>query len=139
MAEGLLRSMAMERGLHVQIDSAGTGSAHVGEAPDPRAQAEMRKHGMDISDLRARQFTRADFEDFDLLLAMDRQNLRDMQRLAPTPELAAKARLMLGLLPGRDGQDVPDPWFGGDEGFQAVHALLKDSIAALLDQLEHEA
>lgn len=137
MAEGLLREMAKQRGLPLATDSAGTGSAHIGEAPDPRAQAEMRRHGIRIDDLRARQFTREDFEDFDLLLAMDRQNLADMRRLAPTAELAAKVRLMLDHGPGPTGRDVPDPWFGGSEGFRPVHDMLKQAVAALIDELEH--
>lgn len=138
MAEGLLREMAKQRGLSIQTDSAGTGSAHIGEAPDPRAQAEMRRQGIRIDDLRARQFTPADFEGFDLLLAMDRQNLADMRRLAPTPELAAKARLMLDLAPGPKGREVPDPWFGGSEGFRPVHDMLREAAEALIDELEHE-
>ena len=138
MAEGLLRRMAMQRGLDIQTDSAGTGNSHIGQAPDPRAQTEMRRHGINITDLRARQFTRADFEHFDLLLAMDQQNLKDMQRLAPSPELAAKARLMLDWSTDRKGGNVPDPWFGGSEGFGPVHNMLKDALGNLLNELEHE-
>src|SRR5690606_38564008 len=128
MAEGLLREMAKQRGLQIQTDSAGTGDAHIGQAPDPRGQAEMRRHGSRISDLRARQFTRADLERFDLLLAMDQQNLSDMQRLASSPELAAKARLMLDRSNDRKGGDVPDPWYGGSEGFGPVHNMLKEAL-----------
>lgn len=138
MAEGLLREMAKQRGLQVETDSAGTGNSHLGQAPDPRAQAEMRKHGIDISDLRARLFTRADFKRFDLLLAMDRYNLKDMQRLSPSDSHAAKARLLLDWSLERPGADVPDPWFGGSEGFGPVHDMLKVAISALLDELEHE-
>lgn len=138
MAEGLLREMAKQRGLQIQTDSAGTGDSHIGQAPDPRAQTEMRRHGIRISDLRARQFTRADFERFDLLLAMDQQNLSDMQRLASSPELAAKARLMLDWSNDRKGGDVPDPWYGGSEGFGPVHNMLKEALENLLDEWEHE-
>ena len=138
MAEGLLREMAKQRGLDIITDSAGTGNSHLGQAPDPRAQAEMHKHGIDISDLRARQFDRADFEHFHLLLAMDRYNLKDMQRLSPSDGHAAKARLMLDWSPDRPGSDVPDPWFGGSEGFGPVHDMLKEAMDALLDELEHE-
>ena len=138
MAEGLLREMAKQRGLHIRTDSAGTGNSHIGQAPDPRAQTEMRRHGININDLRARQFNRSDFERFDLLLAMDQQNLKDMQRLAPSPELAAKAHLMLDWSTDRKGGNVPDPWFGGSEGFGPVHNMLKDAVSSLLDELEHE-
>ncbi len=139
MAEGLLREMAKQRGINIQTDSAGTGNSHLGQAPDPRAKAEMRNHGIDISDLRARLFTRADFDRFDLLLAMDRYNLKDMQRLSPSDRHAAKARLMLDWSPDRPGSDVPDPWFGGSEGFGPVHEMLKKAIDALLDEIEHES
>lgn len=139
MAEGLLRTLAQQRGLAVFTDSAGTGSSHLGQAPDRRAQAEMRMHGMDISDLRARLFTSADFSRFDLLLAMDSRNLADMRRLAPGPDLAAKARLMLDWSSRDKGGDVPDPWYGGQEGFTHVHRLLDEAIGNLLQELGNEA
>ncbi|MBK9419758.1 MAG: low molecular weight phosphotyrosine protein phosphatase [Flavobacteriales bacterium] len=136
MAEGLLRAKVMERHLSITTDSAGTGRSHLGQAPDPRAQAEMKKHGIDISDLRARQFSRDDFERFDLLLAMDSQNLREMQRLAPSPELGRKARLMLDWSSTEKGGDVPDPWYGGSEGFAPVYHLLDASLETMLDELD---
>jgi len=139
MAEGLLRHLAAERGMAVITDSAGTGSSHLGQAPDPRAQAEMRKHGLDIGDLRARLFTAADFSRFDLLLAMDRSNLADMLELAPSAAMAAKARLMLQPSPGLPGGDVPDPWYGGPAGFTEVYHLLHQAVETLLDELAHEA
>ncbi|MBK8583364.1 MAG: low molecular weight protein-tyrosine-phosphatase [Flavobacteriales bacterium] len=135
MAEGLLRAKVMERRLSITTDSAGTGDSHLGQAPDRRGQAEMKKHGIDISDLRARLFTGKDFERFDLLLAMDSQNLRDMQRLAPSAELAKKAKLMLDWSPTDKGGDVPDPWYGGSEGFVTVYDLLDASIDTLLNEL----
>lgn len=136
MAEGLLRDLARQRSLSITTDSAGTGSYHVGEAPDPRAQAEMRSQGHDISDLRARQFIRADYDRFDLLLAMDRNNLHDMLHLAPSEALAGKARLMLDWSTAHPGQDVPDPWFGGAEGFSHVYRLLQDAMNNLLDEFQ---
>lgn len=135
MAEGLLRALAEQRGLSIITDSAGTDDHHAGEAPDRRAQAEMRSHGLDISDLRSRLFVRADFEHFDLLLAMDRNNLRDMLRLAPSVQHAAKARLMLDWSTHAHGGDVPDPWYGGAEGFTHVYGLLEDAVNNLLDEL----
>ena len=136
MAEGLLRDLAERRGLSITTDSAGTSRNHIGEAPDPRAQAEMRQQGFDIGDLRARQFVSADYERFDLLLAMDGSNLRDMLRLAPSAPLATKARLMLDWSTAMAGSDVPDPWYGGAEGFTHVFRLLEDAINNLLDELE---
>ncbi len=138
MAEGLLRHLAAQRGLHIETDSAGTGSGHIGEAPDPRAQAEMRKHGMDISDLRARRLVRTDLERFDLLLAMDHHNMADMLKLAPSPALAGKVRLMLDWSPGHAGGDVPDPWYGGSADFAEVFRLLEEAVGALVDELAHD-
>ncbi|MBL0126207.1 MAG: low molecular weight phosphotyrosine protein phosphatase [Flavobacteriales bacterium] len=136
MAEGVLRQRAKERGIAIATDSAGTGDYHVGEAPDPRAQAAMRKQGMEISDLRARQFTAKDFEHFDILLAMDADNLRNMTRLAPDPTLAAKACLMMDFAPEHPLREVPDPYYGGDDGFDGVFAMLDEAINLLLDGIE---
>ena len=87
MAEGILRHLAHEQGITVITDSAGTSDYHVGEAPDPRAQAAMVRQGMEIGDLRARQFRASDFTEFDIILAMDASNLSNMRALAPTAEL----------------------------------------------------
>lgn len=133
MAEGVLRHRAEERGVEVMTDSAGTGDYHVGEAPDRRAQAAMKRQGMDISDLRARQFEPRDFDRFDLLLAMDANNLRDMRRLAPSPELAAKAMLIMDHAPAHALREVPDPYYGGDDGFDAVFEQLDEACQRLLD------
>ncbi len=136
MAEGILRHLARERGLTLITDSAGTSDYHVGEAPDPRAQAAMRRKGMDIGDLRARQFVAADYTHFDVILAMDASNLRNMHALAPNADLASKARLVMEHAPHHPLREVPDPYFGGDEGFDAVHAMLTEALSALLDDLE---
>lgn len=136
MAEGILRHMIREQGLDWTTDSAGTGDYHVGERPDSRAMATMQQHGMDISDLRARQLKPPDFDEFDLLLAMDASNLRNMQRLAPDEARATKARLILDHAP-EHGSEVPDPYFGGDDGFEEVHTMLEAACTNLLDQLRH--
>lgn len=135
MAEGVLRHLARERGIAIETDSAGTGDYHVGEPPDHRAQAAMRRHGLDISDLRARQFVREDYERFDLLLAMDAENLKNMRRLAPSQEHARKAVLIMDHAPQHPLREVPDPYFGGDEGFDEVHAMLHQACSNLLDDL----
>lgn len=136
MAEGVLRTMARERGIAISTDSAGTGDYHVGEPPDRRAQAAMRKHGDDISDLRARQFVQADFDRFDILFAMDADNLRNMHRLAPSPEHASKAMLIMDHAPEHPLREVPDPYFGGDEGFDEVYRMLVEACSNLLDGIE---
>ena len=136
MAEGILRHLARERGLTLFTDSAGTSDYHLGEAPDLRAQAAMRRKGMDIGDLRARQFVAADYTRFDVILAMDASNLRNMHALAPNAALASKARLVMDHAPHHPLREVPDPYFGGDEGFDAVHAMLTEALSALLDDIE---
>lgn len=139
MAEGILRHLARERGIAIRTDSAGTSDYHVGEAPDHRAQAAMKRKGIDISDLRARQFVAHDLEEFDIILAMDASNLQNMQKLAPNAALAAKARLIMDHAPEHPLREVPDPYFGGDEGFDAVYHMLVDACNALLDDLEQRA
>jgi protein-tyrosine phosphatase len=136
MAEGILRHLADERGITIRTDSAGTGDYHVGEAPDPRAVRAMQRHGIDITDLRARQFTAADYHAFDLILAMDATNLRNIRDLAPDAELLEKARLVMDHAPGHPLREVPDPYFGGNEGFDQVHAMLVQACSRLLDELE---
>lgn len=132
MAEGILRHMVRAGGLDWTIDSAGTSGHHAGEAPDRRAQQAMAQRGMDISDLRARQVRRADFGAFDLVLAMDRSNLEDLRSLAPDPERAAKVKLIMDFLPGNPQREVPDPWYGGPEGFAQVHDMLALACTKLI-------
>ena len=115
-AEGVLRGRAAAAGLEgLHIESAGTHGYHVGEPPDPRTVEAAARRGYDLSGLRARKLRSADFTDFDLLLAMDRGHLRIMERLRP-PETTAQLRLFLE-------REVPDPYYGGDDGFAAVLAV----------------
>ena len=133
MAEGILRDMVAKQALPWRTDSAGTGDYHVGEAPDKRAVRAMHDKGIDIIDLRARQLRPSDFEEFDLLLAMDASNLKNMQAVAPSEELAGKARLMMDYAPELPLREVPDPYFGGDEGFVAVYEQLTVACRNLID------
>lgn len=135
MAEGILRHKVREAGLAVDTDSAGTSHHHVGEAPDHRAIKAMQGHGIDISDLRARQFTADDYHRFDRILAMDESNLSNMLALAPNAELAQKAMLIMDLVPGHAMRSVPDPYFGGDEGFEQVHHMLSAACDVLMKDL----
>lgn len=135
MAEGVLRAKAMERRLPVTTDSAGTSGFHTGESPDPRAQKAMRASGIDISDLRARELSEEDFHLFDLLLVMDQENLDNALVLAPDAALAQKVKLMMDYAPAHPEREVPDPYFGGDEGFMHVHRMLDVACDNLLDEL----
>ncbi|GAJ29998.1 low molecular weight protein-tyrosine-phosphatase [Acidomonas methanolica] len=117
LAEAAMRAEAERRGLRLDIDSAGTGSWHAGEAPDPRARATARRYGLDIDALSARQIEAADFERFTHILALDASHLHALRRLAPA-EARAKITLLLDHLPGREGSDVDDPYFGPASGFE---------------------
>lgn len=131
LAEGAMRRLVEIEAAAVRIDSAGTGDWHIGRAPDPRAQAEALRQGLDISMLRARQVTAEDFHRFDHIVAMDAQNLADL--LAMRPE-GAQARLSR-LLDHVGGGDVPDPYYGGDDGFTETFRLVENGARALLQAI----
>ncbi|HEY1071722.1 low molecular weight protein-tyrosine-phosphatase [Brevundimonas sp.] len=116
LAEAAFREEARRLKLEVVVDSAGTGGWHVGEPPDPRAQAVARRNGVDISALRARQVKPADFRRFTHVVALDDDNLANLRRLAPA-DATAELSLLLDHVEGREGQPVADPYFGDDDGF----------------------
>lgn len=135
MAEGILRDMIRKEGLPWETDSAGTSDYHVGEAPDRRARDTMTERNIDINDLRARQLRSSDFEEFDHLLAMDESNLKNMLAVAPNADLAKKARLIMDHAPDHPLREVPDPYFGGDEGFVEVFDMLTVACRELLNDV----
>jgi protein-tyrosine phosphatase len=130
--EGVARQLAQAEfpGLALQFDSAGTASYHVGDAPDPRTRSAAKRRGYDLSALRARQLSVADFEHFDLLLAMDEENLKEMRALAPA-NARERARLFLGYAPELKLRAVPDPYYGGPEGFETVLDLAEHGCRSL--------
>lgn len=131
LAEGAARAAFAAAGIAATLDSAGTGDWHVGRPPDVRAQAEARRRGTDIGNLRARQLTRDDFYRFDLILAADDNNLRDARAMAPA-DARAKLRLMLDLVPGRRGDSVADPYYGDAGGFGVTWNDVSAVAAALV-------
>ncbi len=133
LAEGALRAEAHRRGLDLIVDSAGTGDWHAGEPPDERAVAVAARHGVDITALRARQVTRADFTRFDHIVALDHDNLKNLRRLAP-PDATAELSLLLDHVPGREGQAVADPWFGEAEGFDVTWAEVTAAARGLAER-----
>jgi len=139
MAEGLFRRELERRGLDhlVQVDSAGTGPWHVGEPPDARAQRAIARRGVDISSLRGRQVKHADLNAFDLILAMDGENLSDLLAMA-NDEQAGRIRLFLEFAPQAGTREVPDPYYGGEEGFEHVLDLLQQAASGLADHVEEE-
>lgn len=135
-AEAVMRQRLQQAGLadRIEVDSAGTGDWHVGKAPDSRTQQAASRRGYDLSSLRGRQVSVDDFARFDLILAMDGANLRDLQRMRP-----AQARGELDLYLRRfelAEDDVPDPYYGGSEGFEHVLDLLEQASDALLIELK---
>lgn len=128
MAHGVFHDKAKDAGLTVVVDSAGTGDWHVGNPPDPRACNTAAGRGHDIIDLRARQLCRADFAEFDLIVAMDRSNLRALEEMRPA---GARARLQLFCHP--QSADVPDPYLDG--GFARVLDMIEQGADALITEI----
>jgi protein-tyrosine phosphatase len=121
-------------GLAVEVDSAGIGDWHIGEPPDRRAQAAARRRGLDMSGLRARQVVHEDFTRFDLILAMDRENLEELRRRAPV-QYRERVKLFLEFAPELELRDVPDPYYGGEAGFEEVLDLAEQAARGLLRHL----
>ena len=134
MAEGIFRQRAQEMGLDLSFDSAGTGGWHIGEQPDSRMMATGKNRGVDISDLRARQFELGDFDRFDRIFAMDQSNLQNVLKLARDDYDRKKVSLLLdALYPGQD-QSVPDPYFGGQRGFEDVFDMIDEAAQKILSE-----
>ena len=139
-AEGVLRHLAAHEapGLALEIDSAGTADYHIGAPPDVRSQRAALRRGIDISGLRARQVTAADFERFDLILAMDQENLSELQALKPRGSHAL-VKPFLEYAPQTKVRDVPDPYYGGDSDFERVLDLTTAASRGLLAALKEGA
>jgi protein-tyrosine phosphatase len=138
LAEHLFLQLGAQAGLdgRYQADSAGTSSEESGNPPDVRMLRTAAAHGLEYSG-RARRVTPADLDRFDLILAMDRHNRRDLLALARTPEQRAKIRLLREFDPQTRGEmDVPDPWYDGQAGFESVYAIIERSLRGLLDALQ---
>src|SRR4051812_44362615 len=139
IAEVVMRSMLRARGLgdHVEVSSAGTGDWHIGECADERTIAVLARHGYDGSRHRAQQFSRDFFEANDLVLAMDVANVAALRRLAPDGE-SDKVRLLREFDAEATGTDVPDPYYGGADGFDDVLVMVEAACAGLVEYLETE-
>ncbi len=133
LAEGIMQRKISEHGLDWQVDSAGTGAWHVGELPDRRSIATARQYGIDITHQRARQLKPHDLDRFDLVLAMDSQNYRDILRLATKKEQEEKVQLIMNFAsPGRN-QAVPDPYWD-DNGFEQVFRMLEEACGKVVER-----
>lgn len=134
MAHGLLQHKVNERKLKWQVDSAGTSGYHEGQLPDARAVACMHKHGIDITYQRARPIFKEDLEEFDLIYVMDRANWADVIDIARTEEQKNKVKLIMSLVYPQKPIDVPDPYYGGDKGFDNVYKMLDEATDAIIEQ-----
>ena len=134
LAEAAFRAEAERLGLDVEADSAGTGDWHVGEPPDRRAQQVAAANGIDIRGLRARQVRPEDFERFEHIVAMDQQNFANLRQIAPAGA-RAELSLLLDHVPGREGAAVADPYYGGEEHFEATWADVVAGARALAEKI----
>ena len=135
-AEGILRQKIHQAGLahRVSLDSAGTGPWHVGKPPDPRAQVAALQAGYDLSRLRGRQVEVGDFEAFDLVLGMDYSNLHDLLALCPG-QYQSRIHLFLPFCEVDAEEEVPDPYYGGDQGFQRVISLIEQAADNIVERI----
>lgn len=140
-AQGVFAKLVADSGLagSIEIDSAGTHAYHVGEAPDERAQETARRRGIDLSRQRARRATSEDFEAFDYLLAMDRDNYELMRRVCPPRHgLERRLRLFMEFAPDLRLSEVPDPYYGGANGFERVFDMVEEAGRGLLEEIRRE-
>ncbi len=133
-AEAAIREAAAEAGVEVEADSAGTGAWHIGQPPHPEGVAAGARAGLDIQG-RARKVTKTDFERFDIILAMDRSNLRDLHEMAPSREAQAKARLFRTYDAAATSDEVPDPWGGPEAGYDETVRIVRAAAQGLIAEL----
>jgi len=138
LAEGILRHKIEQKGLNAKVDSVGTANYHVGEHPDPRSIQKAREYGINISKLVGRQFSLNDFDNFDHIYVMDQSNYRDVISLARNEEDKKKVELILNRAFPNLNMPVPDPYYGGDEGFENVYQLLDKACEVIANSIEQE-
>lgn len=131
MAEGIMRKKLEENNIQAIVDSAGTANYHVGEAPDPRAIQKAKKYEVDISRLIGRQFTVQDYDNFDRIYVMDTSNYQNVKLLARNEDDLLKVNLILNEIYPEQNMSVPDPYYGGDSGFENVYRLLDEACSVI--------
>jgi len=132
LAEGILKDKAQTAGLDWQIESRGTGGWHVGNPPDHRSVAMAKEKGLDISDQRSQKLTKKDLSEFDLIFAMDKANYRDIISMSDNPALEDKVSLILNEANPESDRSVPDPYYGGENGFSDVYNMLDKACEAFV-------
>jgi len=134
LAEGILAHKTKH--LNIKVDSAGTAGYHIGKLPDKRSIEIAEKYNIDLTKQRARQFSRADFDDFDIIYAMDTNNYTHLISLANNETERNKVRLILNEVNPEKFESVPDPYYGGDDGFQNIYNMLDDACNKIISQIE---
>jgi protein-tyrosine phosphatase len=132
LAEGILKSKLSNAFV---VDSAGTASYHIGNPPDKRSIAVARKYGLTISDLKGRQFSVSDFEVFDFIYVMDESNFKNVIKLARNNEDITKVKMILNEVYPNQNYDVPDPYYGGEDGFERVYKMLDEACSIIAENL----
>ena len=135
LAEGILASKLSSD--HFTVDSAGTGNYHIGKKPDSRSIQVAQLNGIDISKQKARQFTAQDYDDYDYIFAMDGSNLQNILALAPNLKAKEKVKLILNELFENENADVPDPYFGLENGFEIVYNMLDEACEVIAKKLKN--
>jgi protein-tyrosine phosphatase len=136
LAEGILKHKAAKQGLKIIIDSAGTSNYHIDDMPDKRSIAIAEKYGIDISSQLGRQFSRKDFDEFDFIYAMDKNNLKDILNLARNKTDKQKVDLILNCSKPGEDLSVPDPYYGGEKDFENIYTMLDEACDAILNQIK---
>lgn len=139
LAEGIMLHLITERNLNIAVDSAGTSHYHIGENPDKRTIANAKKNGIDLSSLEARQFNVSDFDAFDKIYVMDKSNLSNVLALAKTETHKLKVDLLLNESHPNENLEVPDPYYGGEEGFENVFQLVYNACDAISNKFSQHA
>ena len=138
LADALLRKKVQDRKLDITVDSAGTSDYHIGGQPDKRTQENARNHNVDMSFLRARQFTVEDFDAFDMIYVMDKSNQQNVLSLSTNEDDKNKVKLILDHLINSEYNEVPDPYYGGEQGFELVYSLLDEATDKILEEITIE-
>lgn len=137
LADALLRKKVQDLNLDVLVDSAGTSSYHIGNEPDLRTQENAQLNGLDMSFLKARQFVAVDFQAFDKIYVMDKSNYGNVLALAENEKDSSKVQLILDLVE-EDIQEVPDPYYGGEKGFETVYNLLDEATDKIIENIQSD-
>jgi protein-tyrosine phosphatase len=136
LAEGILRKKITDRKLNASVKSVGTSNYHVGDGADLRSIEVARKHNVDLSSHRGRQFVTADFDKFDRIFAMDRTNYRDILNKARNESDRSKVEMIMNVVEPGSNNEVPDPYYGGGDGFETVYQMLDEACEIIADEIE---